>query len=165
MLGHHRIGFVACPPSLSSAVRRKEAFLAAMKELVLPIEGDLLFEGDHKITGGQFAAERIFTMRKPPSAVICSNDMSAIGLLHTAHRLGRRVPGDLSIIGFDGLFLSEIVQPALTTLHLSRQEIATRAFYALQTSRPNLVAPTTTTLLPRLVIRASTGSVSGAGSL
>ena len=160
MLGHRRIGFVAGPPAHSSAARRKEAFLRGMKTCKLPIEAAWLFEGDHKTTGGQFAAERIFSMRKPPSAVICSNDMTAIGLLHTAHRLGRNIPGELSLIGFDGLFLSEIVQPALTTLHLSRQDIATRAFYALHTSGKQVPSPTTTTLLPRLIVRASTAALS-----
>jgi DNA-binding LacI/PurR family transcriptional regulator len=160
MLGHERIGFVAGPPTLSSAVRRKEAFLAAMAARKLRIESDWLFEGDHKITGGQFAADRIFSMQKPPTAVICSNDMTAIGLLHTANRLGRSVPGELSLIGFDDLFVSEIVQPALTTLHLSRQDIATRAFYALQAGGNQPGGPTTTTLLPRLIVRASTGPIS-----
>ena len=165
MLGHRRIGFVAGPPTLSSAVRRKEAFLGAIKSVKLRIENEWLFEGDHKTTGGQFAAERIFSMQRPPTAVICSNDMTAIGLLHTAHRLGRNVPGELSLIGFDDLFLSEIVQPALTTLHLSRHDIATRAFYALQTSNKHVANPTTTTLLPRLVVRASTAATAASLSL
>jgi LacI family transcriptional regulator len=158
MLGHRRIGFVAGPPTLSSAVRRHQAFLTAMKTHKLRFESEWLFQGDHKTTGGQFAAERIFSMKKAPTAVICSNDMTAIGLLHTANRLGHSVPGELSLIGFDDLFLSEIVQPALTTLHLSRQDIATRAFYALRGNNDETVAPKTTVILPRLVVRASTGS-------
>lgn len=157
MLGHLRIGFVAGPPTLSSAVRRHQAFLTAMKTHKLRFEAEWLFQGDHKTTGGQFAAERIFSMKKSPTAVICSNDMTAIGLLHTANRLGHSVPGELSLIGFDDLFLSEIVQPALTTLHLSRQDIATRAFYALQGGNEQSVGPKTTVILPRLIVRASTG--------
>jgi LacI family transcriptional regulator len=157
MLGHKRIGFVAGPSTLSSAVRRHQAFLTAMRTHKLRFDGEWLFQGDHKTTGGQFAAERIFSMKKPPTAVICSNDMTAIGLLHTTHRLGYSVPSDLSLIGFDDLFLSEIVQPALTTLHLSRQDIATRAFYALQGSNDQSMEPKTTVILPRLIVRASTG--------
>lgn len=157
MLGHHRIGFVAGPTTLSSAVRRHEAFLSAMKAHKLGFQQDVLFQGDHKITGGQFAAERIFSMRNPPTAVICSNDMTAIGLLHTANRLGRSVPGELSLVGFDDLFLSEVVQPALTTLHLSRQDLATRVFYALQAIANQAPKPNTSVLMPRLIVRASTG--------
>jgi LacI family transcriptional regulator len=85
--------------------------------------------------------------------------MTAIGLLQAAHRLGRNIPGDLSLVGFDNLFLSEIVQPPLTTLHLSRQDIATRAFYALQAGAAYTGGTRTTVIQPSLVVRASTASV------
>jgi DNA-binding LacI/PurR family transcriptional regulator len=159
MLGHKRIGFVAGPPSLSSAVRRRKAFVVAMKACGLTAQEKWIFEGDHKITGGQYAAERIFAMADPPTAVACSNDMTAIGLLQTANRKGRNIPAEFSLIGFDDLFLCEVVHPALTTLHLSRQEIATRAFFALNSLREQTNAPKTAVILPRLVIRASTGPV------
>jgi DNA-binding LacI/PurR family transcriptional regulator len=161
MLGHKRIGFVAGPPTLSSAVRRRKAFLVAMKACGLTGQEKCIFEGDHKITGGQYAAERIFAMAEAPTAVVCSNDMTAIGLLQTANRKGRNIPGELSLIGFDDLFLCEVVHPALTTLHLSRQDIATRAFFALNSLRDQTnPPPQTAVILPRLVIRASTGPVS-----
>ncbi|MES2390996.1 MAG: LacI family DNA-binding transcriptional regulator [Acidobacteriota bacterium] len=159
MLGHRKIGFVAGPPNLSSAVRRREAFLTALNARSLPMKSEWLLEGDHKTTGGQFAAEHIFSMQDPPTAVVCSNDMTAIGLLQTAHRLGRNIPGDLSLVGFDDLFLSEIVQPPLTTLHLSRREIATRAFYALHSGNANASASRSSVIQPSLVVRASTASI------
>lgn len=157
MLGHRRIGFVAGPRSLGSAVRRKKAFLAAMKSCGLSFNDQWLFEGDHKTSGGQYAAERLFSMAKPPTAVICSNDLTAVGLLHTAHRMGKQIPLELSLVGFDDLFLTEVVQPALTTLHLSRREIATAAFFALQAKGEPPLGRRTSVILPRLVIRASTG--------
>jgi DNA-binding LacI/PurR family transcriptional regulator len=161
MLGHRNIGFVAGPPVLSSAVRRREAFLTALKACKLPMKPEWLLEGDHKTTGGQFAAEHIFSMQNRPTAVVCSNDMTAIGLLQTAHRLGRNIPRDLSLVGFDDLFLCEIVQPPLTTLHLSRQDIATRAFYALHAAADH-GGSRTTVIQPRLIVRASTASVTAA---
>jgi DNA-binding LacI/PurR family transcriptional regulator len=51
--------------------------------------------------GGRFAAERIFAAANPPAAAICSNDLTAVGMLHMAHQLGRKIPEDLSLIGFD----------------------------------------------------------------
>lgn len=159
MLGHDRIGFVAGPPSLSSAARRRMSFFAAMKEANLDIDPAYIFEGDHRVTGGQAAGDRIFSMKNPPTAVLCSNDMTAVGLLHTAQRLGRKVPDELSLVGFDDLFLTELVQPALTTLHLSRRELATRGFYALSSARDNTPGPQTSVLVPQLVVRASTGPV------
>lgn len=158
MLGHRRVGFVAGPFALDSAVRRKRAFLAAMKANLLALRDEWMFQGDHRIGGGQYAAERLFAMKAPPTAIICSNDMTAIGFLHTANRIGRRVPQELSLIGFDDLFLSEIVQPALTTLHLSRPEIATRAFFALHGDKETGSGTARTAMIEtQLVVRASTG--------
>ena len=157
MLGHHRIGFVAGPATLSSANRRRKAFLAAVKSCHLTLKDEWIFEGDHKLTGGRFAAERLFSMLNPPTALVCSNDMTAIGFLESASRLGHRVPDEVSLIGFDDLFLCEVVHPALTTLHLSRKEIATRAFYALQAGRNETMEHQPAVISPYLVPRASTG--------
>lgn len=159
MLGHQKVGFVAGPPSLSSAVRRRKAFQAAMKMSGLSVDEKWMFEGDHKITGGQFAAERIFSMTARPTAIICSNDLTAVGLLQTAARQGRVLPKELSVIGFDGLFFCEIVHPTLTSLQLSREDIASRAFFALQAIREETRPPQASHLLPSLVIRASTGPI------
>jgi DNA-binding LacI/PurR family transcriptional regulator len=157
MLGHRHIGFVAGPPTLSSAVRRRKAFLVAMKACGLAAQDKWVFEGDHKITGGQYAAERLFSIAERPTAAVCSNDLTAVGLLQAASRMGRTIPRELSLVGFDDLFLCEVVHPTLTTLHLSRQDIATRAFFALQAGREQSNAPQSSVILPRLVIRASTG--------
>lgn len=163
MLGHSRIGFVAGPATLSSAVRRRKAFLTAVKSRHLTLKEDWIFEGDHRLTGGRFAAERLFSMRNPPTAVVCSNDMTAIGFLESASRLGRKVPEEVSLIGFDDLFLCEVVYPALTTLHLSRKEIATRAFYSLQSGKNETAEHQLAMISPYLVPRASTGPVMRTG--
>lgn len=159
ILGHQRIGFIAGPANLSSAVRRRKAFVAAMRSGGMPVNQDWLFEGDHQISGGRILAERIFSSKRKPSAIITSNDLTAIGVMHTAARLKRIIPEELSIVGFDDVFLGEIVQPALTTLHLSRQEIAMRAFFALQAGATSTPQAKTTILQPRLVVRASTAAV------
>jgi DNA-binding LacI/PurR family transcriptional regulator len=154
MLGHRRIGFIAGPSTLPSAVRRRKAFLAAMKSKKLLFQQEWIFVGDHKLSGGILAAERLFSMSKAPTALVCSNDMSAIGFLEGASRSGHTVPEEVSLIGFDDLYLCELVHPKLTTLHISRQEIATRAFYALQTGAG--AAKENSVIYPHLVPRAST---------
>jgi LacI family transcriptional regulator len=164
MLGHHKIGFVAGPATLSSAERRRKAFLAAVKACHLTLKDEWIFEGDHRLTGGRFAAERLFSMRNMPTALVCSNDMTAIGFLESASRLGRKVPEEVSLIGFDDLFLCEVVYPALTTLHLSRKEIATRAFYSLQASRNGIREHQSAVISPYLVPRASTGPAPRSGN-
>ncbi len=159
MLGHRKIGFVSGPASLSSAVRRREAFETAMKTSALTLEPAWIFEGDHKITGGHFAAQALLAMRHAPTALVCSNDLTAIGILQALHRTGYAVPQHISLIGFDDLFLSEIVQPPLTTLHLSRQEIATRVFYGLQSGTTRSGTNKGSVISPHLVVRDSTAKL------
>jgi LacI family transcriptional regulator len=157
MLGHKRIGFIAGPATLSSANRRREAFLAAVNSCNLSLREDWTFEGDHRLSGGRYAAERLFGMKDAPTALVCSNDMMAIGFLEAASRLEHRVPDEVSLIGFDDLFLCEVVHPALTTLHLSRRDIATRTFYLLQAKDNENVDRKPAVISPYLVPRASTG--------
>ena len=161
MLGHRKIGFVAGPPTLSSANRRRKAFFAAIKNSGLTLRDNWIIEGDHRLAGGRFAAEKVFSMAQPPTAIVCSNDMMAIGFLQAAIQNKRQIPEEFSLIGFDDLFLCEAVTPSLTTLHLSRSEIAARSFYSLhaesQAKLEPVVKPKTSVILPRLVVRDSTG--------
>lgn len=159
MLGHRRVGFVAGPHSLSSARRRRAAFLAAVRSCNVSFRDEWILEGDHRLTGGRIAAETYFSMQNAPTAMICSNDMTALGFMETASRLGKRLPEDVSLVGFDDLFVCEVVHPALTTLHLSRREIATRAFFALQMNREQRQAAPRHVIYPFLVPRASTALV------
>jgi LacI family transcriptional regulator len=156
-LGHRRIGFVAGPVTLSSALARKDAFLAAMKLHHLPFQANWMFDGDHKLSGGMIAAERFFSMKHAPTAILCSNDMMAVGFLQTATSLGHKIPDDVSLIGFDDLFLCEIVHPRMTTIHQPRKDIATWAFYALQSEFSKQKG--NSVILPHLVKRGSTGPV------
>jgi len=67
----------------------------------------------------------------PPTAVFCSNDMTAIGVMREAYDLGIKVPHDLSVVGFDDIRLSEFITPPLTTVRMSQTELARIAFQAL----------------------------------
>lgn len=72
-----------------------------------------------------------------PTAVMCSNDMTAIGVLHMLYRAGLRVPDDLSVIGFDDIHIAQITVPPLTTIQLSRFELARAAVTALRAAVEN----------------------------
>src|SRR6516165_7030991 len=80
-LRHERIGFIAGPLSLKSAMARKDAFQASMKEIGLPVKPDFLVEGDHRLEGGKRALKKLAELRERPTAVLCSNDMTAIGVM------------------------------------------------------------------------------------
>jgi LacI family transcriptional regulator len=77
------------------------------------------------------ALKKILVFPKRPTAVICSNDMTAIGVMREGYEAGLQIPRDLSLIGFDDIRLAQFVIPPLTTIRMSQTEIARMAFNAL----------------------------------
>ena len=74
----------------------------------------------------------LLKLPNPPTAIMTSNDMTAIGALGTIHEAGLRVPQDISVVGFDGISFSNLTQPPLTTVLISRMQLALTAFAALE---------------------------------
>ena len=131
-LGHRKIGFISGPMRLHSARSRSEAFLNALDECGIAARPEWHVEGDHTLEGGVNAMQKILECASRPSAVMCSNDMTAIGVLHKAFRVGLRVPADLSIIGFDDIQMARVTIPPLTSIQMSRIELAKAAVKALR---------------------------------
>lgn len=130
-LRHRRIAFVTGPLHLKSAVARKEAFEISMKEIGLPITGDSIVIGDHTMEGGIRALVYMINKANPPTAVVCSNDMTAIGVLREAYEYGVSIPEELSVVGFDDIRLAQFMTPPLTTIQMSQSMLAELAFTAL----------------------------------
>src|SRR5208337_437398 len=128
-LRHTRIAFVAGPLHLKSALARREAFKAAMTEIGL--SPDLIVVGDHHMEGGMQALLELNGLSIRPTAVLCSNDMTAIGVLREAYDQDIKIPDDLSVVGFDDIRLAEFTIPPLTTVQMSQKELARIAFQAL----------------------------------
>jgi LacI family transcriptional regulator len=158
-LRHERIGFITGPLHLRSAVARRDAFEASMREIGLLAKPEYVVEGNHRLDGGREALPALSRLPKPPTALICSNDMTAIGVMRAAFELGIRVPEDLSVIGFDDIRMAEFLIPPLTTIQLSQSELAKLAFEALlkevQRETP-LPEGSEYILKTRLVLRSST---------
>ncbi|WP_238475493.1 substrate-binding domain-containing protein [Rhodophyticola sp. CCM32] len=83
--------------------------------------------GDFSLQSGHDAAARILAMADRPSAVFCAADMVAFGLISGLQEGGVSVPGDISVIGFDGIDMAEYYVPALTTIWQDRHRIGLRA--------------------------------------
>lgn len=130
-LGHKRIGFISGPLTLKSARTRRSAFLKCMSACGISDRHRNVVEGNHKIDGGGIAMAQLLALPDPPTAVLTSNDLTAIGALRAIHRAGLRVPEDISVVGFDDIELSQFTQPPLTTIRLSREELGRKAFAAL----------------------------------
>jgi len=128
-LRHNRIAFVTGPLHLKSALARREAFRTSMLEIGL--SPDLIVVGDHHLEGGMRALVELEKVSNQPTAVLCSNDMTAIGVMREAYDHDIRIPEDLSVIGFDDIHLAEFTTPPLTTVQMSQKELARIAFEAL----------------------------------
>jgi DNA-binding LacI/PurR family transcriptional regulator len=126
---HTRIAFVSGPLNLKSAVARREAFKASMTEIGL--SPDLIVVGDHRMDGGMRALVELNSLSRRPTAVLCSNDMTAIGVMREAYDHDIKIPEDLSVVGFDDIRLSEFTIPPLTTVQMSQKGLAQIAFQAL----------------------------------
>ncbi len=131
-LGHRQIAFLSGPLKQRSPVARREAFLKSMSELGLKVPPEHMVEGNHTMEGGIAAMERLLTLKELPTAVLCSNDMTAIGALHALYRTTHRVPDDISVVGFDDIHLAQFVLPPLTTVQMSCRDLAAAAVEALR---------------------------------
>jgi LacI family transcriptional regulator len=131
-LGHRKIGFLAGPHKLHSAITRQNDFQNGMQESNLPIQKKWIIECDHTLKGGVVGFGKLQSLSARPTAVICSNDMTAIGVLRAAYMQDLRVPHDLSVIGLDDIDFAEFTLPPLTTIRLSRSDLAKAAFDALR---------------------------------
>jgi DNA-binding LacI/PurR family transcriptional regulator len=131
-LGHRQIAFVSGPKRLHSAQSRVAAFSKSLAECAIVAEPAWIVEGDHTMEGGIEAMDRLLKSKPLPTAVMCSNDMTAIGVLHKLYRAGLRVPDDLSLIGFDDIHIAQVTIPPLTTIQMSCFELARAAVTALR---------------------------------
>jgi LacI family transcriptional regulator len=138
-LGHSKIAFLAGPHKLHSAITRENDFRTAMAAAGLPIQTKWIIECDHTLKGGVAGYGKLQSLGVRPTAILCSNDMTAIGVLRAAYNEGLRVPDDLSVVGLDDIDFAEFTLPPLTTIRLSRADLAHAAFEALrqQAEEPN----------------------------
>ena len=131
-LGHEAIAFVSGPLEQASARLRREAFEKAMRACHLKLRADLMIVGDHTLEGGMAAMTQLLGRTHPPTAVVCSNDLTAIGVLHCLFEAGKQAPDDFSVIGFDDVHIAQFMLPPLTTVRMSCADIARAAFATLR---------------------------------
>ena len=158
-LRHERIGFVSGSLALRSAIARKNAFVESMREIGLPVRPEFVVEGDHRLEGGKRALQKLSLLRERPTALLCSNDMTAIGVMREAFELKIKVPQELSVVGFDDIRMADFMIPPLTTVQMSQTELARLAFNALlKEVKRETPAPEGTeyVLKTRLILRNST---------
>src|ERR1700734_1646910 len=162
-LGHRDVAFISGPKRLHSAQSRLVAFTRSIEECALELDPAWIVEGDHTMEGGMAAMEQLLRSKRVPTAVMCSNDMTAIGVLHKLYREGLKVPDDLSVIGFDDIHIAQVTIPPLTTIQMSCFELARAAVTALRAHREEGADPKRSYKIDtHLVVREPTGFPKGA---
>ncbi len=154
--GHKRVGYLSGQLTWSSMRTRFEAFRKALKSAGIIFDKELVTECDHTWDGGALGMASLLNLPKPPTAILCCNDVSAIGALKTLYSKGLQAGRDIALVGFDDLTICRFTQPALTTIRFSPAEIASLAFRALLEEIENAAKKTQYEYKTRFVLREST---------
>ncbi|WP_331376450.1 LacI family DNA-binding transcriptional regulator [Sinorhizobium chiapasense] len=130
-LGHRRIAHISGPVPEPMSLHRREGYREAMRNAGLDIPEAYEMRGDFLLESGQECCRSLFTLPEPPTALFVGNDEMAYGAVHELRRMGHDVPGDVSVVGFDDLYLSKAFYPPLTTVSQPRTEIGRTAMAML----------------------------------
>ncbi len=158
-LGHTRIGFITGPMAQRTCELRLQAYRHALELSGLDSPPEWIVEGNHSLSGGMAAMEKLLKSRERPTAVLCSNDLSALGVLRSLASAGIAVPGEMSVVGFDDIDLTQFVYPPLTSIRMSRSDLARGAFSLLraQVEGAEPAAQRRAMVPTSLTVRESTG--------
>jgi LacI family transcriptional regulator len=115
-LGHKRIGFITGSMDLGSARDRLAGYQAALRTHHIPIEAELVYEGDFAQPDGYEGGNYLLSQPNPPTAIFASNDVMAMSVIDAVRTRGLRCPDDVSVMGFDDIPQSAFTHPALTTM-------------------------------------------------
>ncbi|MFI7637243.1 LacI family DNA-binding transcriptional regulator [Nonomuraea sp. NPDC049400] len=163
-LGRRRIAMVNGPLDTVPGASRGDAYREALRDLGLPYDEDLVQIGDfYRAEGGRAVAELL--ARVPDvDALLCANDLIALGALDVLRAAGRRVPDDVAVVGMDDTDLAAASWPSLTSVSLGSAERGKAAAeLLLERLQGGDREPRLVTVPPRLVVRASTAGEAAAG--
>jgi LacI family transcriptional regulator len=156
-LGHRRIGVISGLTAHNDRARsRIDGVRQALTQLKLTLPPSLVTEQAFNLEGGRLGLRKLMSVRQPPTAIFCGNDLLAVGALLEAQRMNLKVPEHLSICGIDNLEIAEAINPGLTTVSLPTQDLGRiAAQYMLSAISGEVIAAQS--LLPfELVVRGST---------
>jgi len=156
-LGHRKFAFVGHHSALGPINERYRAVVDVLARLAPAAEIRETADAD-SLMGGRQAARSILASGYRPTAIVCVNDLMAVGVLKELRESGLRVPEDVSVTGFDNIGLSEFCHPALTTVHIPRDRIGHTLFSILSSGEKDIDAAGKETVIdPEFMVRESTG--------
>jgi DNA-binding LacI/PurR family transcriptional regulator len=156
-LGHKEVAFIAGPDERRSARRYREAVVKAIHKQKLRLQH--ILECSQTLEGGRAAVWELSTRTRLPTALICVNDLTAIGAMSALRELGLSVPGEVSVLGCEDIYMARFVNPPLTTIRFDRKSLGSMAFDQLERmSRAKHPRGARGQLQTRLIVRSSTAA-------
>jgi LacI family transcriptional regulator len=158
-LGHRHIGHISAPQANAAAALRLGGVRAAIRSAGMRAEALAVAEGDARVAGGERATRELLERAPQTTAIVCYNDLTAIGALRALRAVGCSVPGDFSVVGFDDIDLAKWTDPPLTTIAQQKGEMGRWAVAMLADGASNGRHPAPTRrLATNLVLRGSTAA-------
>ena len=157
-LGHRKMAFIGHHTSLGPLSDRKRTFSQVMEQLGGDVVYTTIADSDG-FDGGRRAVRQLYHSGFSPTAILCVNDFMAVGVLRQLREMNISVPHEVSVTGFDNIRLSEFLNPALTTVHIPREQIGRQIFQSLTSAGSPEESLREVIIDPELVVRESTGSV------
>ncbi|WP_137935850.1 LacI family DNA-binding transcriptional regulator [Chitinivorax sp. B] len=159
--GHRRIAAVTGPHNNPESMDRLRGMRDAMTKAGLPLPDNYVFEGIFGPESGLAGAEAFLALSKPPTAVFCFNDQTALGVLDYCKRRQIAVPADMAVMGFDDVEFADLVSPRLTTVHQPIDTIGrTAGTLALRLAKREAMTDDSHVIQPRLALRESVAVIS-----
>ena len=158
-LGHRRIAYLGDQFGYASDTERFTGYRQALERAGLPFHQELVVQGDGKPEAAVGATESLLALDERPTALFCYNDMSALGAMRAIRAAGLHIPHDISVVGFDDLFIASYTDPPLTTLHQPMHEMGRMAMDSLLTLMTGHQPPETIRVPAHLVVRESTAAL------
>jgi DNA-binding LacI/PurR family transcriptional regulator len=155
-LGHRRIGYIGHRFGHQSDMDRLSGYRSAIQAAGLPFQKELVVHAEATPESGQTSMKRLLKLRRRPTAVFCYDDLTALGALDAARSAGVPVPEDLSVTGFDDLFVASYSAPPLTTIRQPMKDMGRRAAEILLGLLRGELAEKSVTFSGELIVREST---------
>ncbi len=158
-LGHQRIAYITRGYATDTQEQRLKGYKAILVEHNITVDETLIVGGDGEMIGGVRAVPQLLALENRPTAILCYNDMTAIGVINRLQHEGHKVPEDFSVVGFDDLSIAACYLPSLTTVRQPTDQIGQGAvgILRLMVQGQDNISPQI--FEPELIVRQSTASV------
>jgi LacI family transcriptional regulator len=155
--GYRRIGLIAGPQNVSTAVDKTQGYKQAIIDQKLPLDETLLLYGDYTEESGIALGRQILSQPVPPDALIVSNNLMTLGVYRVIKEYGLRIPHEIALIGFDDIQWTSLVTPPITMIDQPTYELGQKAIeFLLERIAGYSLGPRTHILRTKMIIRGST---------